>query len=61
MTFNVTMSADAKKKMEEQGFSDAIDEIEKPRFSNDYYMKGWDNAKVELGFNEKVLECLRTA
>jgi hypothetical protein len=55
------MSADAKKKMEEQGFSDAIDEIEKPRFSNDYYMKGWDNAKVELGFNEKVLECLRTA
>ena len=61
MDFNVTMSAEAKKRMEEMGFSDAIDEIEKPRFSNNFYMKGWNNAKTELGLNEKVLEQLRTA
>ena len=60
MAFNVTMSAEAKKKMVEQGFSDALDEIKEPRFSNNYYMEGWNDAQKEIQENEKVLETLRT-
>lgn len=48
MAFNVTMSADAQKKMREMGWADAVDG-KNPRFSNSCYMEGHNQGKQDMG------------
>lgn len=45
----VTMPAANQNKMRQMGWEDAVEGRKEPRFSNMFYMEGWNNGKKDLG------------